>query len=105
MKPTDRRTFLTRSAAVLGAGALGGGAALARGSADDEGTSASGEPSAGEEWNVSQAQLGQGESFDGQHQAGILTPPQAQATLVALDSLAPDRVTLQVALEALSNRA
>jgi deferrochelatase/peroxidase EfeB len=105
MKPTDRRTFLTRSAAVLGAGALGGGAALARGSADAEGTSGSGEPSSGEEWNVSQAQLGQSESFDGEHQAGILTPTQAQATLVALDSLAADRVTLQVALEALSSRA
>ena len=25
MKPTNRRTFLTRSAAVLGAGSLGGG--------------------------------------------------------------------------------
>ena len=104
MKPTDRRTFLTRSAAVLGAGALGGGAALARGSADAEGTTAP-EPSSGEEWDVAQAQLGRGESFDGEHQAGILTPAQAQATFVALDSIAADRVTLQVALQALSNRA
>jgi deferrochelatase/peroxidase EfeB len=103
VKPTNRRTFLTRSAAVLGAGALGGGAAVARNSADAQG--ASGEPSASQEWAVSQAQLGQGESFDGEHQAGILTPRPAQATFAALDSVAPDRVTLQVALAALSNRA
>ena len=109
MSPTDRRTFLTRSAAVLGAGALGGGAAIARNSASAEGASTGGpspgEEWAGEEWAVAQAQLAQAESFDGEHQAGILTPRQAQATFVALDSIAPDRVTLQVALEALSARA
>ena len=105
MSGTDRRTFLTRSAAVLGAGALGGGAAIVRNNADAQGAGASGEPSSGEEWAVSQAQLAQGESFDGYHQAGILNPAPAQATFVALDSLAPDRVTLQVALAALSNRA
>jgi deferrochelatase/peroxidase EfeB len=43
--------------------------------------------------------------FNGLHQAGILTPAPAQATLVALDSLAPNRTVLAEALEALSRRA
>jgi deferrochelatase/peroxidase EfeB len=102
VSPSDRRTFLTRSATVLGAGALGGAGAVAR---EAQASSAPREPSAGEEWSVSQAQLAQRESFDGSHQAGILTPAPAQATFAALDSIAPDRVTLQVALEALSQRA
>ncbi len=105
MKPTNRRTFLTRSAAVLGAGALGGGAAIVRSNADAEGTATAGEVSPGQEWTVAQAQLAQAETFDGEHQAGILTPAPAQATFAALDSIAPDPVTLQVALEALSSRA
>jgi deferrochelatase/peroxidase EfeB len=62
-------------------------------------------PSPGEEWKVSQAQLSEQEPFDGVHQAGILTPAPAQATFVALDSLAPDRSTLSAALRALSVRA
>jgi deferrochelatase/peroxidase EfeB len=45
------------------------------------------------------------EPFTGIHQAGIVNPPPAQATFVALDSLAPDQGTLQQALQALSNRA
>ena len=105
MKPTNRRTFLTRSAALLGAGALGGGAAVARNNSDAEGAQAAGGVSAGQEWAIAQAQLSQAEGFDGEHQAGILTPRPAQAAFAALDSIAPDRVTLQVALEALSSRA
>ena len=104
MKPVDRRTFLTRSGALLGAGALGGVGAIARSAADAQGADA-GMPSAAEEWKVSQAQLAQGEPFEGAHQAGILTPTPAQATFVALDSIAPDRTTLQDALLALSHRA
>ena len=45
------------------------------------------------------------EPFVGVHQSGILNPAPAQATLVALDSLAPDTRTLMQALQALSHRA
>lgn len=105
MSPLDRRTFLTRSAVVLGAGGLGGVGALARDSAQAQGAPTTTEPSAVEEWDVSQAQLAEREPFDGPHQAGILTPAPAQATFAALDSIAADRRTLQEALEALSQRA
>jgi deferrochelatase/peroxidase EfeB len=105
VSPLDRRTFLTRSAVVLGAGGLGGVGALARDSAQAQGAPTTTEPSAAEEWDVSQAQLAQREPFDGPHQAGILTPAPAQATFAALDSIAADRRTLQEALEALSQRA
>jgi deferrochelatase/peroxidase EfeB len=43
--------------------------------------------------------------FDGAHQAGILSKPQAQATLIALDSIAPNRQLLAEALQTLSARA
>jgi deferrochelatase/peroxidase EfeB len=105
VSPVDRRTFLTRSAAVLGAGGVGGVGALARASASAQGAASSTEPTASEEWSVSQAQLQQREPFAGPHQAGILTPAPAQAVFTALDSIAPDRRTLQEALEALSQRA
>jgi deferrochelatase/peroxidase EfeB len=105
MKPVDRRTFLARSGAVLGAGAVGGVGAIARAGAQAQGAATPTEPSVNEEWSVSQAQLAQLEPFDGPHQAGILTPAPAQATFAALDSIAPDRVTLEEALRALSRRA
>jgi deferrochelatase/peroxidase EfeB len=44
-------------------------------------------------------------AFDGPHQAGILTPRQQQATLLALDSIAPNRAVLFEALQALSTTA
>jgi deferrochelatase/peroxidase EfeB len=105
MSPLDRRAFLTRSAALLGAGSVGGVGAIARASAEAGGTATSATPSAAQEWSVAQAQLAAHEPFDGPHQAGILTPAPAQATLVALDSIAPDRSTLREALRVLSQRA
>jgi deferrochelatase/peroxidase EfeB len=105
MSPLDRRAFLTRSAVLLGAGGLGGVGAIAREQADGDETAEAAVSSASEEWNVAQAQLAEQESFDGVHQAGILTPAPAQATFVALDSFAPDRGTLSDALRALSARA
>ncbi len=104
MSSLDRRTFLTRSAVVLGAGGVGGIGALARAGAKTQEAAAS-QPSTGEEWNVSQAQLGEREPFDGIHQAGILSPAPAQATFAALDSIAPDRSILKEALQTLSRRA
>jgi len=103
VSPLDRRAFLTRSAAVIGAGSVGGIGALAHGEAQADSTSAT--PSAGQEWDVSQAQLGEREPFDGPHQAGILSPAPAQATFAVLDSFAPDRRTLIETLRALSRRA
>jgi deferrochelatase/peroxidase EfeB len=99
---SDRRTFLARTGALLGAGAFGGIAAAVR-----EGTNANAETAGvdpASELAYARAQLGQAEPFEGAHQAGILTPKQAQATFVALDSVAPNRGTLKEALEALSNR-
>jgi deferrochelatase/peroxidase EfeB len=103
MRPLDRRAFLTRSAAVIGAGSVGGIGALAHGQAQADSTSAT--PTAGQEWDVSQAQLAVSEPFDGPHQAGILSPAPAQATFAVLDSFAPDRLTLEETLRALSRRA
>jgi deferrochelatase/peroxidase EfeB len=54
---------------------------------------------------VSQAELAEGEPFEGLHQAGILTPAHAQATFAALDSIAPDRRVLEATLLVLSKRA
>jgi deferrochelatase/peroxidase EfeB len=105
MSPLDRRAFLTRSAALVGAGTVGGVGAIARAGAKTDGAPAPTTPTGRQEWDVSQAQLAQRESFEGPHQAGILTPAPAQATFAALDSLAPDRETLQEALRALSRRA
>jgi deferrochelatase/peroxidase EfeB len=107
VSPVDRRTFLTRSAVVIGAGGIGGVGALARAGAKAQGAGAPAttEPSTAEQWSLSQAQLAAREPFDGPHQAGILTPAPAQATFAALDSIAPDQDTLKEALQALSQRA
>src|SRR5262249_49504927 len=43
--------------------------------------------------------------FDGEYQAGILTPAPDQATWLALDSIAPDRSTLFQALQDISTQA
>lgn len=113
MKPLDRRDFLTRSGLLVGAAGIGGVGALIRDGAQDgsaaaaassSGTGGS-EPSAQEEWAVSQAQLAEREPFGGAHQAGILTPRPAQATFAALDSIAPSRTVLEETLRALSIRA
>lgn len=97
----NRRTFLKRSGALLGAGALGGTGAAARESGPAD--AASSGPEA--ELAFTRAQLALSTAFEGEHQAGILTPKPAQANFTALDSVAPDRATLQEALQALSNRA
>jgi deferrochelatase/peroxidase EfeB len=102
MSPLDRRAFLTRSAAVIGAGSMG---ALAGAAIEGGGTAAASTTQAGQEWDVAQAQLAARESFDGLHQAGILSPAPAQATFAVLDSFAPDRTTLSETLRALSRRA
>jgi deferrochelatase/peroxidase EfeB len=102
VSPLDRRAFLTRSAALIGAGSMG---ALAGAAVESEGVAAASTTQAGQEWDVAQAQLAARESFEGPHQAGILSPAPAQATFAVLDSFAPDRTTLVETLRALSRRA
>jgi deferrochelatase/peroxidase EfeB len=103
VSPLDRRQFLTRSATLLGAGGLG---ALAGVAAEADSRASAPQQSFVEQSRATlAAELATRVPFDGPHQAGILTPGQAQATLVALDSVAPDRSTLMVALRNLSERA
>jgi deferrochelatase/peroxidase EfeB len=101
MSPLDRRQFLGRSAAVLGAGAigLGVGAEVASGASTSE-------PSAAKSARRTLAnELAAGSSFYGYHQAGILTPRQTNSAFVALDAIAPRRNELMEALQELSHRA
>jgi deferrochelatase/peroxidase EfeB len=103
----SRRAFLSGSAVALGAVGLGGLAAAEEGSsAPPPQTLAQSDASAAAQaYRAIQAELASMVPFTGAHQAGILTPQPAQATLAALDSFAPDRTTLAVALAALSGRA
>jgi deferrochelatase/peroxidase EfeB len=107
MSPLDRRAFLTRGAAVLGAAGLGGALAADKGAANADASSAAGQSAdtAALAYRATQAELDSLIPFDGPHQAGILEKRQAQSTFVALDSFAPDAATLAEALGALSHRA
>ncbi len=108
MSPVSRRSFLTRSAAVIGAGSVGALAAAGTlpGAPDaSASTVAADSPSLGPGAAAAASNLATAEPFSGTHQAGILTPKPACATFVALDSFAPDQKTLAEALQALSNRA
>ena len=102
MNPLDRRTFLARSTAVLGAAGAAAYIDVARakgaGAPADAAPTTLGGAAAGSDLEAR-------EPFTGVHQSGILNPAPAHATLVAMDSFAPDRKTLQTALKALSNRA
>ncbi len=105
MSPLDRRQFLTGSAALLGAGALGA-IAGAEAEAESRANAATQSTSAATRARIAlDDELATHIPFDGPHQAGILTPAQAQATFVALDSIAPDRSVLATALQNLSTRA
>jgi deferrochelatase/peroxidase EfeB len=100
VKPLDRRNFLTRSAALIGAGGVG--AAVGATLAPDAPAST---PTAASTANGLTPDLGVRIPFDGPHQAGVLTTRQDQATFVALDSIAPNQDVLFGALEALSGVA
>ena len=103
MSALDRRQFLARSVALLGAGAAG----VATGAGGESaGRASSPAPSEAELAGSALAtELASRVAFDGSHQAGILTPAPAQASFVALDSIAPDRSTLATALQDVSARA
>jgi deferrochelatase/peroxidase EfeB len=99
----DRRQFLARSAALVGASGLG---AIAGAIAEADSHASTPPQTANEQARQTLAnELATRVPFDGRHQAGILTRAQAQATFVALDSVAPDRSTLVAALRNLSTRA
>jgi deferrochelatase/peroxidase EfeB len=100
MSPLDRRQFLGRSAAAIGAGAvgLGVGAGVASGSTT--------QPSAEEAATRALSdELAARTGFDGYHQAGILTPRQTNAAFIALDAIAPRQSELLEGLKELSYRA
>jgi deferrochelatase/peroxidase EfeB len=101
VKPLDRRRFLTRSVAALGAGGIG--AAVGSMAAPDALASTAAKPAS--TGDALTAGLGVRVPFDGPHQAGILTTRPDQATFVALDSTAPTRGALIDALVALSTEA
>jgi deferrochelatase/peroxidase EfeB len=90
----DRRRFLTRSALVGAAGLAGAGADLVGRGGDASAADA-----------ATADALRTAVPFDGRHQAGIVTPPGEQATVVALDSIAPNAGDLIAALSTLSGQA
>lgn len=103
MSGVDRRRFLTGSLAALGA--AGTAAAAGRLSAGGDAHAAVTGDLAAQQARVGARELALREPFDAAHQAGILTPRQAQATFVALDSVAPNTIELFEALQALSGGA
>jgi deferrochelatase/peroxidase EfeB len=102
VSPVDRRHFLKGSLTALGAG--GAGAAVGLASADrahaaprpDLATTAR---------DLNARELTQRVPFDAYHQSGIITPRAAQATVVALDSIAPTTTALFEGLQAISSEA
>lgn len=99
MSPLDRRSFLSRSLIAAGAGGVGLGVGLTSDASAKQ-------PSAAEQAHtVLSDELAMRLPFDGPHQAGILTRPQDQMTLLALDSIAPSTAVLFEGLEALSAEA
>ncbi|HEY1688648.1 MAG TPA: Dyp-type peroxidase [Solirubrobacteraceae bacterium] len=102
MSQLDRRQFVGRALGTLGGVGLGalGGVSLER--------SGVAEAQPDQETIERQANYDALHSvvpFDGLHQAGIVNEAPAQATFAALDAIAPSRLTLQEALQALSLRA
>jgi deferrochelatase/peroxidase EfeB len=102
MTALNRRSFIARSTALLGAAGTASVVEAVR-SSNAQGTT--GSSGTGPVPASSATDLSTREPFAGLHQSGVLTPAPAHATLVALDSFAPDRRTLAEALQALSDRA
>ncbi|MET3565663.1 deferrochelatase/peroxidase EfeB [Leifsonia sp. 563] len=91
MTPIDRRGFL-QAGAIGAAGAAVAGAGLAT----DARAAAASQPSAAHPASL---------PFHGQHQQGILTPPQREASFVALDVTAASRAELDDLLKTITERA
>jgi deferrochelatase/peroxidase EfeB len=102
MSPLDRRQFLGRSAAVLGAGAVG----LGIGAEVASGSSSAAAPTSDEAAErVLADELAARTPYEGFHQHGILTPRQTNAAFVALDAIVPRQSELIEGLKELSYRA
>jgi deferrochelatase/peroxidase EfeB len=101
MSESSRRTFLKRAGGV-GIGGLAAGYGL--GATTTSSAAAAESPEARAE-AVNSEELSANRGFDGVHQAGILTPAANFSIVVALDSIADGRATLETALKALSSRA
>jgi deferrochelatase/peroxidase EfeB len=100
VNPLDRRAFLRRSVITAGAGGVGLGIGVAA-----SGASAPRASAAEQAHTVLSDELATRLAFDGPHQSGILTARQDQMTMLALDSIAPNRFVLFQALQALSEQA
>ncbi|HEY1566763.1 MAG TPA: Dyp-type peroxidase [Solirubrobacteraceae bacterium] len=102
MSPVDRRGFLKGSLTALGGAGAGAAAGLA---GADRAHAAPMADLATAARDVNARELTQSLPFDGFHQSGIVTPKPAQATVVALDSVAPTRTALIEGLQAISAEA
>jgi deferrochelatase/peroxidase EfeB len=102
VSPVDRRNFLKGSLTALGAG--GAGAAVGLTSAE-RAHAAPAPDLATASRDVNARELMQRLPFDAFHQSGIITPKPSQATVVALDSVAPNRTALIEGLQAISAEA
>jgi deferrochelatase/peroxidase EfeB len=101
MSRLDRRQFLGRSAAVVGAGALGLGVGVEAAS----GSSTAAPDAADSARRALADELAAGNAFEGYHQSGILTPRQAYSAFIALDAIVPTQGELIEGLKELSYRA
>jgi len=104
VKPLSRRSFLRGSLTALGAGGAGLAAGTGAASGDAQGATA---PRSLQEQarEIGLRELNVRLPFDGVHQSGVLTPKQNQASIIALDCIAPDRVGLFEALQAITTEA
>jgi len=100
MSESSRRTFLKRAGGV-GLGGLAAGYGLGATTTSSAGAAESPEARAEA---VNREELSANRGFDGVHQAGILTPAADFSIVVALDSIADGRATLETGLKALSSR-
>jgi deferrochelatase/peroxidase EfeB len=101
MSGIDRRSFLKRAGGV-GLGGLAAGYGL--GAATTEAGAAAETPEAAAR-RVNREELSAKRTFEGVHQAGILTPAANFSVFLALDSIAAGTPDLVTALKTLSSRA
>lgn len=104
MSPVNRRRFLSRSLATLGAGGAAG-AGVAIGSAHGARGGTEVQSPAAVARAVADHQLLRRVPFDGVNQSGILTPRPNQATFLAFDSVAPAAADLFRAFQTISTQA
>jgi deferrochelatase/peroxidase EfeB len=102
MKPVDRRRFLT-SVGLVGAGGVG--AALGAGAVEQASANPPRMTPEAQAEAVNRRSLNSRLPFDGRHQSGILDPHQNEATVIALDSIAPNAGVLFEALQSISTEA